>query len=174
MSTSGNISITHDIQPGDLGYVIYLHGKLYQETYHYGTGFEMYVAAGLAEFYRQYDPLRDRVWICEKDGTMVGFLLGMHREDHTAQLRYFLVEPGFRGLGLGKKLMACFMDYLRECRYTRAYLWTTDELRAAAALYKRHGFVLTEEKSSEAFGKKVNEQRYDLRLDHPNSKNSIT
>ena len=34
----------------------------------------------------------------------------------------------------------------------------------AAALYTRYGFVLTEEKESTAFGKKLKEQRYELRI----------
>jgi ribosomal protein S18 acetylase RimI-like enzyme len=88
----------------------------------------------------------------------------MHRQSGVAQLRYFLIEPEYRGIGLGKKLMAMYMDFVRACGYRAAYLWTTHELAAAAALYRRHGFRLTEEKESTAFGKAVKEQRYDLVL----------
>jgi len=56
------------------------------------------------------------------------------------------------------------MDFLRECGYKGSYLWTTHELRAAASLYKRFGFQLTEEKESTSFGKALMEQRYDLLL----------
>ena len=94
---------------------------------------------------------------------MVGFLLLMHRGVDTAQLRYFLVRPEYRGLGLGKLLMELFMQFLRQCGYRSAYLWTVDELPAAASLYKRHGFTLTDEKpSAPFFGKPLREQRYDL------------
>ena len=49
--------------------------------------------------------------------------------------------------------------------YCSAYLWTVDELPAAASLYRRNGFKLTEEKPSAAFfGKPLREQRYDLIL----------
>jgi len=44
-------------------------------------------------------------------------------------------------------------------------LWTTSELPAAASLYKRYGFVLTEEIPSDLFGKPVIEQRYDLEVE---------
>ncbi len=37
-----------------------------------------------------------------------------------------------------------------------------DGLPAAAALYRRYGFRLTEEKPSTAFGRPLREQRYDL------------
>lgn len=157
-----DISIRTALQPGDLGYVIYRHGKLYAEEYNYSISFETYVGAGMYEFYKNYDPEIDRVWICECNYSIVGFVLLMHRENNTAQLRYFYLEPSYRSIGLGKKLMQLYMDFLKEKGYQSSYLWTTDDLHTAASLYKRHGFKLTEEKHSTVFGKPLKEQRYDL------------
>jgi ribosomal protein S18 acetylase RimI-like enzyme len=159
-----DISIRTNITAGDLGYITYLHGKLYKEEYEYGVEFEMYVAKGLADFYNTYDDKLDRVWICELANKIIGFLLLAHRENNAAQLRYFLILPGYRGIGLGKKLMELYMDFFHQCGYTSSYLWTTKELPAAASLYKKYGFTLTEEFESSAFGKKVTEQRYDLNV----------
>ncbi len=86
------ISIRNELRPGDLGYVIYLHGLLYSREYGYGLQFETYVAAGLCEFMDRRDPQRDRVWVCEHGGRMVGFMLALHR-DEAVQLSYFLIEP---------------------------------------------------------------------------------
>lgn len=158
-----DISIRNDLRPGDIGYVIYLHGALYGKEYGYGVQFESYVAKGLCEFYEKYDPTRNRVWVCEHNHRMMGFLLLMDRGE-SAQLRYFLIEPEYRGIGLGSKLLDLYMDFLRECDYKASYLWTTHELSTAAFLYKRLGFELTEEKESTAFGKPLTEQRYDLIL----------
>lgn len=157
-----DIHIRTTLKPGDLGYVIHRHGKLYGDEYNYGISFETYVGVGLHEFYQNYDAEKDRVWICEHEGAIVGFLLLMHRENGAAQLRYFYMEPAYRGIGLGKKLIALYMDFLREKGYQSSYLWTTHELEAAASLYKRHGFLLTHEKDSTSFGKPLREQRYDL------------
>jgi len=88
----------------------------------------------------------------------------MHRENNTAQLRYFILKPEYRGIGLGKKLMTRYMEFLKSGVYTSSYLWTTNELPAAAYLYTQHGFRLNEEKESTAFGKPLKEQRYDLIL----------
>jgi peptidyl-dipeptidase Dcp len=162
METIKDLRIRSDLRPGDLGYVVHLHGLLYALEYGYGISFEMYVAEGLHEFYKNYDPAKDRVWICEHHDRMVGFLLLMHRENNAAQLRYFLLEPKYRGIGLGKKLMELYMEFFRQCGYQSSYLWTTHELEAAASLYKRHGFRLTQERESDAFGKSLREQRYDL------------
>jgi GNAT superfamily N-acetyltransferase len=158
-----DISIRTDLRPGDIGYVIYLHGNLYGKEYQYGVEFETYVAAGLLEFYHQYDARRNRVWICEHREEMIGFLLLLDRGD-AAQLRYFLIQPQYRGIGLGKKLMTLYMDFMQQCGYTTSYLWTTNELSAAAELYQRAGFRLAEEKESVSFGKKLVEQKYELQV----------
>jgi len=160
--THNDISIRTTLQPGDIGFVIHRHGKLYNEEYGYGISFETYVAMGLLEFYESYNPGLDRIWVCEHKNNIIGFLLLMHRENNTAQLRYFYLEPPYRGIGLGKKLMSLYIDFFTKCGYTSSYLWTTYELNAAASLYRTYGFQLTEEKESTAFGKVLREQRYDL------------
>lgn len=164
LKTLEDIFIRTELKPGDLGYLVYRHGKLYGEEYHYGISFETYVAAGVYEFYQNYNANLDRVWIAETGNNIVGFLVLMHRDNNAAQLRYFLIEPGYRGVGLGKRLLNLFMDFLQKAGYDSSFLWTTSELSGAASLYTRHGFILTEEKPSTAFGKPVIEQRYDLHL----------
>jgi ribosomal protein S18 acetylase RimI-like enzyme len=157
-----DISIRTRLQPGDIGYITYLHGSLYKKEYDYEIPFEVYVAEGLCEFWHNYDPQKDGVWIAEHRERIVGFLLLMHRND-TAQLRYFIIDPAYRGIGLGKKLMDLYLEFLQKHRYTCSYLWTTSELPAAAHLYRKCGFKLVEEKPSTVFGKAVVEQKYELR-----------
>ena len=156
-----HITIRTDLRSGDIGYVTYLHGILYKQEYDYGIEFESYVAAGLSEFYEKYDPARNRVWVCEHNGQMIGFLLLMDRRE-SAQLRYLLIRPEYRGMGLGKKLMELYMEFFCQCGYQSSYLWTTHELDTAAHLYQKHGFKLTEGKESTAFGKSLVERKYEL------------
>lgn len=158
-----DISIRTELRPGDMGYITYMHGALYHKEYNYGLQFEGYVAKGLCEFYEKYNPQRNRIWACEYNTRMIGFLLLMDR-GKAAQLRYFLIEPEYRGIGLGSKLLNLYTAFLLECGYKESYLWTTHELTTAAALYKRLGYKLTEEKESNSFGKPLMEQRYDLVL----------
>lgn len=159
--TLQDIQIRTELKPGDFGYIVYLHGKLYSEEYQFGILFERYVAESLLEFYTQFNPTTNRVWVCEHNGKIIGFMSLMNRGT-AAQLRYFIIEPAYRGFGLGKKLMTLFMESLKSIDYKSAYLLTTHELKAAASLYTRHGFTLTEEKTSSAFGKPLLEHRYDL------------
>jgi ribosomal protein S18 acetylase RimI-like enzyme len=158
------ITIRSELRSGDIGYVIYMHGNLYKKEYGYGISMEAYIADGFSEFYKNYDPKKDKVWVAEYENKIVGFLLLMHRENNSAQLRYFILDPKFRGMGLGKKMAGFYLDYLKEKGYRSSYLWTTNELYAAAHIYKSMGFKLTEEFESTAFGKLLKEQRYDLVL----------
>ena len=156
-----DISIRTELRPGDAGCVIQRHGALYASEYGFGLRFEAYVAKGFCEFLERYDPQKDSVWVCEHGGRMIGFMLLMDRGE-LAQLRYFLIEPEYRGIGLGRKLMGLFMDCLKSRGYRGAYLWTTHELAAAIHLYLVFGFTITEEKESTAFGKPLMERRYDI------------
>jgi len=157
-----DISIRRTLQPGDLGYIAYIHGMLYARECGYGIDFEAYVLEGLGEFARQYNPEKDGVWICEHENKIVGFLVAFHRND-SIQFRYFIFLPEYRGIGLGKHLVEEFLAFMDERGCKNAYLWTTTEQQAAISLYTRYGFTLTGEKSSSAFGKPVTERRYDLK-----------
>ena len=163
--TADDIHIRTDLKAGDIGYITWLHGTLYKEEYDYSIYFESYVAKGISEFYQQYDPAKDRAWICEYNNRIIGFLLLMHRKNATAQLRFFILESNYRGIGIGKKLMKLLTDFLHEKKYKHCYLWTTNEQHTAIQLYKKNGFILTEEKQSDVFGKTLTEQRYDLNVE---------
>lgn len=182
------VTIRTQLEPGDLGYIAYLHGRIYDKENQYGLGFESYVLDGLGEFGSHYDPEKDRVWVCEHGREMVGCVVGVHREEKESahirdtsvhirdtsvhsrassvriralQLRYFILLPEYRGTGLGKRLMELFMEYVRDHGYEKAYLWTTNEQHAAISLYTRYGFRLTEEKESMAFDKPLRERKYE-------------
>src|SRR5690554_2977815 len=136
MTQLNDIIIRTDIRPGDLGQIIYLHGILYQDEFKHGVSFESIVAGGLHEFYTTYNPTNERIWIAEHKGQIVGTLLLKNR-DTSAQLRYFLIKPEYRGIGLGNKLMQLFMELTRKSNYKHSFLWTTNELEKAAHLYKK-------------------------------------
>ncbi|HEY6171155.1 MAG TPA: GNAT family N-acetyltransferase [Candidatus Kapabacteria bacterium] len=160
MITLEDISIRTELQPGDIGHITSRHGVLYAQEYGWGIGFESYVAAGLHEFYRDFNSNKDRIWIAELEGKIIGSILVKSRGE-SAQLRYFYIEPEYRGIRLGKKLWSSAMDFISSCGYISAYLWTAGELHVAAKLYTSTGFRLTEEKESTSFGARAVEQRYD-------------
>ncbi|RAJ08633.1 peptidyl-dipeptidase Dcp [Chitinophaga skermanii] len=161
--TLHDIQVRHTLAPGDLGYIAYLHGDIYAKECNYGLNFEMYVLDGLKEFARAYDVEKDKLWICEHAGKIMGCMVVQHRGEQL-QLRYFLFLPAYRGIGLGKYLVQEFVQFMKERKIQYGFLWTTSEQLAAISLYTRFGFRLTEEKNSQNFDKPVVEQRYDLTL----------
>ncbi|QYH40089.1 GNAT family N-acetyltransferase [Algoriphagus sp. NBT04N3] len=162
METEAKIFIRNQLNPGDLGQIAALHGRIYAEEHNFGLGFEAYVMDSLLEFYRQYDANRDKVWVVESEGKMVGFLLLMHRQDEQAQLRYFILEKPYRGMGLGKKLMEEWMEFYKEKGYRGAYLYTTSGLDPAISLYERYGFKKVSQMKSRNFGVHLLEMLYRL------------
>ena len=157
------VTIRTKLEPGDLGYIAYLHGRLYAEEFGYGLSFENYVLGALHEFANAYDPAKDGIWVCEHEKKKVGFLVAAHRED-TVQLRFLILLPEYRGMGLARRLMDLFIAFMRDRGYRKAFLLTTNEQEAATSLYQRYGFVLTEEKQSKAFNKSLVERKFELSL----------
>lgn len=158
-----DVTIRNTLRPGDLGLIASIHGDIYAKECGYGLNFEAYVLKGLGEFAQQYDPEKDKLWLCEHDNRVVGCLVAQHRAD-AVQLRYFIFLPEYRGIGLGKKLMGEFIAFMTSTGCKRAYLWTTEDQRSAIALYERYGFILSEQRLSDAFDKELTEQKYELTL----------
>jgi GNAT superfamily N-acetyltransferase len=154
----------HLIIPGDIGQLIQLHGTLYYEEYGYDETFEAYVARGLAEFVLNFDEERERIWLAEDEGIIIGSIAIVKFSEDVAQLRWYLLHPDHRGKGIGKKLIEEAILFCRQKKYKSCFLWTTSELTAAAYLYKKAGFVKTEENTHVVWGVERTEERYDLVL----------
>lgn len=163
--TQESIIVRDVLRPGDLGRVTEQHGEVYAREYGFDHTFEAYVAATLAEFAQRLHPDRDRLWLAEREGRLVGSLGIVGREGGAAQLRWFLVHPEVRGRGIGTTLIDRCLAFCRAAGYRSVFLWTVDPLTDAARLYVRAGFRLTEEKPPAVlWGRTLREQRYDLEL----------
>jgi GNAT superfamily N-acetyltransferase len=159
-----NWEIRHELRPGDIGYLIYLHGILYTKEYKYDQTFEAYVAHGLIEFVKSFNPYRDRIWLAESEGRIIGSVAIVRTSKVEAQLRWYLVHPDYRGRGLGKSLIQEALKFCKERKYNNVFLWTASELKTASYLYTQAGFRKTAEKSHNIWGKFISEERYDLNL----------
>jgi DNA-binding MarR family transcriptional regulator/GNAT superfamily N-acetyltransferase len=140
-------------QPGDVGWIVYRHGVLYSEEYHYDERFEAKVAEIIAKFIQDFDARRDRCWIAEKDGERVGSVLLVHQSTTVAKLRVLLVEPSARGLGIGKRLVQECVRFARHVGYKKIVLWTQSELKGARKIYEQARFQLIKEEPHRSWGR---------------------
>jgi predicted N-acetyltransferase YhbS len=80
------------------------HGVLYAQEYGWDEGFEALVAQIVANFVNNYNPAKERCWIAEMDGEVVGSVMVVRDGDTVARLRLLLVEPKVRGLRIGFRI----------------------------------------------------------------------
>lgn len=163
LSPESSISLRHNLRPGDVGYITYLHGILYAPQQGWDHTFDSYVAIPLAEFAKRIG-LRERIWILERAGHIVGSVAIVEFSQEEAQLRWLLLHPDLRGRGLGHRLVEEAMAFAREAGYSSIFLWTVDSLPAAAGLYKSAGFREKEKVTHELWGSLVTEVKYELAL----------
>jgi DNA-binding MarR family transcriptional regulator/GNAT superfamily N-acetyltransferase len=140
-------------QPGDMGWIVHRHGIVYSEEYGYDERFEALVAEIVAHFILHYDARRERCWVAEKDGMVVGSVFLVRKSATVAQLRLLLVEPSARGLGIGKRLVAECIRFSRQAGYRKIVLWTQSELEAAHRIYQQAGFRLRGRKPHQSWGR---------------------
>lgn len=161
---SAGPTIRTKLEPGDLGYLIYLHGVLYAREYGLDGTFEGGVAERLGKFVQQYDPRKDYFALADLDGRIVGSIVINGLSEDLAQLRWFLVHPDARGRGLGRELINRALAFCRERGFKKVHLWTITELAVARHLYLQAGFVVTREETHEIWGATHTEQEYELEL----------
>jgi DNA-binding MarR family transcriptional regulator/ribosomal protein S18 acetylase RimI-like enzyme len=153
--------IIRPFQPGDVGYVAYLHGRLYDKKYKFGRIFEYYVMKGLTEFMINTDG--GELWVAEVNSEVVGSIAITKSTDTIAQLRWFILDEDYQGMGIGKKLIETALTFCKEQNYQHVFLWTVSTLDTARYLYQKYNFRLTEEKPNEEWtGTKLIEERWDL------------
>lgn len=152
-------------RPGDLGWLIALHGRWYAEHARFDIGFEATVARIAAEVARRLDPPLVSMLIARDESGPLATLSADGADLDAAgrgHIRIVIAEDRARGRGLGKRLLSVGLDNLREAGLPGAYLDTFAGLDAARGIYEGAGFRLASEKAGDSWGATRREQRFEL------------
>lgn len=163
MNCIEGIEFRNRIKPGDIGTIVYMHEVLYAKEYGFDHTFGAYVAAPLADFVLKRTH-REQIWIAERKGVFCGSIAIVRVMENEAQLRWLLVKPAERGIGLGRILVEKAVDFCKSQHYDHIFLWTIRFLRPATHIYRTAGFEKTEEKTHEIWGLMLTEERYVLKI----------
>ena len=125
------------------------------------------VASELAEFTGRLDRSGNGLWVALRHGAVVG-TVAIDGEDlgpGLAHLRWFIVDDGLRGSGIGRALLTQAVTFCDRQGFDETQLWTFRGLEAARKLYEGHGFALVHESTGRQWGAEVIEQKYVRRND---------
>ena len=156
--------VLRDLRPGDLGWIVHRQGLLYHQEYGWDETFDALVAEIAGGFVKRFDAKRERCWVAEREGEVVGSAFLVRASDRVAKLRLLYVEPSARGLGIGSRLVEECISFARAKGYRTLTLWTNDILVSARKIYQAAGFRLVKEERHHSFGKDLVGQNWDLAL----------
>ena len=137
---------------------------LYSQEYGYDETFEALVASVAAEFIQNFNPARERCWIAEQRGEIVGSIFVVEQSPTVAKLRLLFVEPSVRGLVLGRRLVDEVMRFAQQVGYAKIVLWTQSELTAARTIYEAKGFRRIAEEKHHSFTKDLVAETWECSL----------
>lgn len=140
-------------RPGDIGWVVHRHAVIYHQEYGWDGTFEAMVARVAADFLDNFDASRERCFIAERGGAILGSAFVVRKDDAVSKLRLVYVEQTERGTGLGRRLLREAMTFARSAGYRRMTLWTNDVLVPARRLYEAANFELVASEAYRGFGK---------------------
>lgn len=154
-----------DLEVGDIGHITSRQALIYAREYGWDISYEALVAGLFADFVKSFDSTKDASFVAVDGDTILGSVfLFRGDEESVAKLRLLYVEPGARGLGLGRTLVDACINAARARGYRRLVLWTQDCLVSARRIYRAAGFELVSQQANSAFGKDLNSQVWALGL----------
>ncbi|MEG1235694.1 MAG: bifunctional helix-turn-helix transcriptional regulator/GNAT family N-acetyltransferase [Acinetobacter sp.] len=157
-----NIEIVSGYRAGMIGRIAEMHGNYYSKNYEFGHFFEGKVASGLAEFSEREHEECNNIWLAIHNDQIIGSVAidGQDLGHNEAHLRWFILEDGCRGSGIGKRLLAEAIAFCDQKEFSAVQLWTFSGLDAARKLYESFGFKLTKEWEGNQWGKTMLEQQF--------------
>lgn len=156
------IKICSGYQPGLVGRVAEMHATFYSQHAGFGQFFECQVATGMADFVSRLNQPCNCIWVATQNDQIVGTIAidGQDLGNDNAHLRWFILDAGYRGTGVGQQLLEEAVAFCERYGFARTQLWTFKGLDAARRLYESFNFELVHEEEGNQWGSMVTEQQF--------------
>ena len=139
--------------PGDWGWILQKHGEIFDSEFHWDASkLEGYVAKVLGDFIPKSKLLKYGAWIAEVNGIPMGSIVCDSEDEATARIRFLLVLPEARGMGIGLKLVNECIQFARLSGYSKIMLFTTSVQTTGLKMYEKLGFSLIKKTKFVEFG----------------------
>ena len=150
--------------PGDIGWLISMHGKLYAEQFEFDSNFERDIAKKVIAFLEKQDSFK-MLWVATINNEPIGSIAVSLKPDQTAFINFLLVKTECRGCGVAKTLMNKVISHCKGHNIGLLCLETYSCLKAARKLYKKYDFTLSTKnvavkKYSQSFDQEFWEKRF--------------
>ncbi|MFN7178443.1 GNAT family N-acetyltransferase [Hyphomonas sp.] len=142
-TADANVRLRSDWRPGDAELIVDLHRRGYApEGARFGGAFPDYVGETVRKARLDLPGHASRVWFAERGAETLGCAAMIDR-GNRGQLRWVVLVPEARGLGLGKALFAAAMAHAAAQGWPEVFLETTGGLDASMQMYLANGFTVT-------------------------------
>lgn len=157
------VEIQEGYIPGTVGRITQMHAQYYWKNHGFGEHFERQVSTAISEFTGRLGSSVNSIWTAQHKGIILGSIAidGEDLGNNNAHLRWFIVDDGLQGTGVGRRLLEIATRFCDRVGFDKVTLWTFKGLDAARRLYEHHGFVLQEEYEGSQWGNQVTEQRFE-------------
>ena len=152
--------------PGVIGRITTLHAVYYKAHWGLDHSFEAQVGSEVSDFISLFDKKKDGLWSAVSGNDFAGCIAIVGDRDHPddARLRWYIVDPGYQGRGIGQTLITKAIDFSKAAGYKRIYLWTFEGLNQAQSIYEQNGFRMAEVRNVPQWGGIIKEQMFELSL----------
>lgn len=111
------VSLENDTEyKQEVEYIVESHRTIYKEEFQYDDDFIAFIADAITNFANNRNSGLDNIWLLKLDGAPRGsiIILKSEKEEHVAQLRWFLIEADYRNRGFGKPMLNQALEFCRS------------------------------------------------------------
>jgi len=149
---------------GECGWLVHRQAQWFAAQYGWDHTFEGLLARVVADYTQHNDPLREKCWIAEQEGLVVGSVCIVGVSTTVAGVRLLWVEPDTRRLGIGAQLLGECVRFATRAGYTKLTLKTASTFVELRRLCERAGFGLASTSAERRFGQDLTIERWELEL----------